>query len=706
MGVDIRTVQRRAKSGSLTCEIQSNAKNRPEYIFPLSTLPKHVQERYYARHSLTLSTPEKTALQKVKPSPVQRPLDSYTDAERKEIGFWRDVVDQWMFYRSQPGKPLSELDAKFVRHMRVENPGQELSVATLYRKKKALEEGDLNSVIDRRGKARKGKTDMPEYIKKAFLYYYLVDGGEGHAYSITKCMEYTEKWVEKNAANALPLPSYSSFYRLAMDVPEAVRILMREGDRAYYNKASVYTRRDYESIASNDWWVGDTYTCDTLTLGPDGKTHRPYLTAWVDVRSGIFVGWYISFGGNSSQNSIYALRRGCLAHGMPNYNAYVDNGREYLTFDFGGRGHRAKKVLANGEAPLSMRQVLEAMIMAHEIQGVIALENSFNRVGLDHVLLVKVASTAVCAKLMGADREQLLAALSHAFVDGQALRTYRHAPNAGSRKSWAAGDATSRGVRLADIALRGEMGIPGVLSAPQWGFYDVLFSHTSKDLATKPEDKRRFSFPQGYGSYVMENVLFKISFPAEFHAQTAAEAAVRLHPLVKDRLQRISRIVITTHESAIRIISKVGPLANPADRDHCLQYMTAVPLIFGDLVAEHYEDAFHAAHPLIDRLREKMEIVEEPRYSREYLEADKRSIANAVEVFFDDGSSTGQVAVEYPLGHRRRRAEGIPLLQEKFKANLATRFPPQRCQRIFDLCSHQASLEATPVNRFMDLLAI
>ena len=361
MGVDIRTVQRRAKSGSLTCEIQSNAKNRPEYIFPLSTLPKHVQERYYARHSLTLSTPEKTALQKVKPSPVQRPLDSYTDAERKEIGFWRDVVDQWMFYRSQPGKPLSELDAKFVRHMRVENPGMELSVPTLYRKKKALDEGDLDSVIDRRGKARKGKTDMPEYIKKTFLHYYLVDGGEGHAYSITKCMEYTEKWAEKNAANALPLPSYSSFYRLAMDVPEAVRILMREGDRAYYNKASVYTRRDYESIASNDWWVGDTYTCDTLTLGPDGKTHRPYLTAWVDVRSGIFVGWYISFGGNSSQNSIYALRRGCLAYGMPNHNAYVDNGREYLTFDFGGRGHRAKKVLANGEAPFEPKTILDYM---------------------------------------------------------------------------------------------------------------------------------------------------------------------------------------------------------------------------------------------------------------------------------------------------------------------------------------------------------
>ena len=329
------TVLRRIKSGTLQAELTINTRNRPQYRIPLAAFPYDKQAKYYEQHGLTLSTPEKTALQKVKPSPVQRPLDSYTDAERKEIGFWRDVVDQWMLYRSQPGKPLSELDAKFVRHMRVENPGQELSVATLYRKKKALEEGDLNSVIDRRGKARKGKTDMPEYIKKTFLYYYLVDGGEGHAYSITKCMEYTEKWAEKNAANALPLPSYSSFYRLAMDVPEAVRILMREGDRAYYNKASVYTRRDYESIASNDWWVGDTYTCDTLTLGPDGKTHRPYLTAWVDVRSGIFVGWYIS--------------------------AYVDNGREYLTFDFGGRGHRAKKVLANGEAPFEPKTILDYM---------------------------------------------------------------------------------------------------------------------------------------------------------------------------------------------------------------------------------------------------------------------------------------------------------------------------------------------------------
>lgn len=368
--------------------------------------------------------------------------------------------------------------------------------------------------------------------------------------------------------------------------------------------------------------------------------------------------------------------------------------------------HLSQQRLANGDASLSMRTVLEAMVKAHEIQGVFALENSFNRVGLDHVLLVKVASTAVAAWLLGANREQLLAALSHAFADGQALRTYRHAPNAGSRKSWAAGDASSRGVRLADIALRGEMGIPGVLTAPQWGFYDVSFSHTNKDLDTKPAKLRHFRFPQGFGSYVMENVLFKISFPAEFHAQTAAEAAVILHPQVKDRLGEIDRIVITTQESAIRIISKVGPLTNPADRDHCIQYMTAVPLIFGDLVAEHYEDAFHAAHPLIDELRGKMEIVEDPRYTREYLEPDKRSIANAVEVFFKDGSSSGQVAVEYPIGHRRRRAEGIPLLERKFQANLATRFPAQRCAEIFALCKDQARLEATPVNRFMEMLVI
>ena len=368
--------------------------------------------------------------------------------------------------------------------------------------------------------------------------------------------------------------------------------------------------------------------------------------------------------------------------------------------------HLSQVRVSQGEAPLTMDAVLEAMIKAHEIQGVLALENSFNRVGLDHVVLVKVASTAVVAKLMGANREQLLSALSHAWVDGQALRTYRHAPNAGSRKSWAAGDATSRAVRLVDIALRGEMGIPGALTAPQWGFYDVLFSKTNKDQQVKPEADRSFKFQRDYGSYVMEQILFKISFPAEFHAQTAAEAAVTLHPQVKDRIDEIDRIVITTHESAIRIISKVGPLANAADRDHCLQYMAAVPLLFGNLVAEQYEDEFHAAHPEIDALREKMEIVEDKRYSAEYHAPDKRSIANAIQVFFKDGSSTEQVAVEYPIGHRRRRAEGIPLLEQKFRANLATRFPASRTAEIFELCKDAERLKKTPVHRFMDLMVI
>jgi 2-methylcitrate dehydratase len=368
--------------------------------------------------------------------------------------------------------------------------------------------------------------------------------------------------------------------------------------------------------------------------------------------------------------------------------------------------HLSQRRLSEGRSPFTMRSVLESMIMAHEIQGVLALENSFNRVGLDHVLLVKVASTAVAAKLMGANREQLLSALSHAWVDGQALRTYRHAPNAGSRKSWAAGDATSRAVRLADIAMRGEMGIPGVLTAPQWGFYDVLFSKTNKDQKLKPEQERQFSLPQPFGSYVMENILFKISFPAEFHAQTAAEAAVKLHPEVKDRLDDIDRIVLTTHESAIRIISKVGKLANAADRDHCLQYMAAVPLIFGSLRAEHYEDGFHQSNPIIDRIRAKMEVVEDERYSREYLEEDKRSIANAIQVFFSDGTKTEKVEVEYPIGHRRRRTEGMPELEKKFRYNLETRFPPVRCDAISTMFSSQNKLESVAVPEFMQLFVI
>ena len=350
--------------------------------------------------------------------------------------------------------------------------------------------------------------------------------------------------------------------------------------------------------------------------------------------------------------------------------------------------------LTKGKAPLLMQDVLTAMIKAHEIQGVIALENSFNRVGLDHVLLVRVATTAVITDMLGGNREQIVDALSQAWVDGSSLRTYRHAPNAGSRKSWAAGDATSRGVRLAMITLKGEMGLPSVLSAPKWGFYDVHFGGN------------RFSFSQDYGSYVMENILFKLSYPAEFHSQTAVECAVQLHSQIKDRLDEIEKIILTTHESAIRIISKVGPLANPADRDHCLQYMVAVPLLFGDLQAEHYENEFHAAHPQIDILRDKMEVVEDERYTREYLEADKRSIANAIQIYFKDGSHTEKVAVEYPIGHRRRRSEGIPVLKNKFLTSLRSRIPEGRCQQIMDVYLDADRLAHMPVNEFMELFVI
>ena len=346
------------------------------------------------------------------------------------------------------------------------------------------------------------------------------------------------------------------------------------------------------------------------------------------------------------------------------------------------------------EGPLLMKDVLTAMIKAHEIQGVLALENSFNRVGLCHVLLVRVASTALATHMLGGTKEQIINALSHAWLDGSSLRTYRHAPNTGSRKSWAAGDATSRAVHLANLTMRGEIGYPSVLTAPTWGFYDVSFKGNS------------FKFPQSYGHYVMENILFKISCPAEFHAQTAVEAAVQIHPEIKYRLNEIKRIVMHTHESAIRIISKVGPLNNPADRDHCLQYMTAVPLAFGSLVAEHYEDSFHQANPIIDALRNKMEINEDKSYTKEYLESDKRSIANALQIYFEDGSYTEKIEIKYPLGHRRRREEGIPLLEAKFETNLATVFTAERCNEILTLCRNQSTLEKTPVNDFMDLLVL
>ena len=345
---------------------------------------------------------------------------------------------------------------------------------------------------------------------------------------------------------------------------------------------------------------------------------------------------------------------------------------------------------AEGGAPLTMREILTAAIKAYEIQGVLALENSFNRVGLDHVLLVRVATTAVVTGLLGGDEDAIVNAVSNAWVDGGSLRTYRHAPNTGWRKSWAAGDATSRGVRLALLSILGEMGYPSALTAERWGFYDVLFGG------------RPFQLPRPYGSYVIENVLFKIVYPAEFHGQTAVECAVALHPRVAARVEQVERIVLTTQESAIRIIDKRGPLHNPADRDHCLQYMVAIGLLFGDLSAEHYEDEV-AADPRIDALRERMVVVEDERFSREYLDPEKRSIANAVQVFFDDGTATEPVTVEYPLGHRRRRAEAIPRLEQKLEGNLASRFPGWQVRSILDLSRDQTRLEATPVDDFMGM---
>ncbi len=353
----------------------------------------------------------------------------------------------------------------------------------------------------------------------------------------------------------------------------------------------------------------------------------------------------------------------------------------------------SRRNTAAGKASLTMGDVLTAMVKAHEIQGVMALENAFNRVGLDHVVLVKLATAAVATALLGGGREEVVTAISHVWVDGQSLRTYRHAPNTGSRKSWAAGDATSRGVRLALLAMAGEPGYPSALTAKQWGFYDATFRG------------ERFRFQRPYGSYVMENVLFKVAFPAEFHAQTAVECAFRLHGQVRERLDRISRVVITTQESAVRIISKTGPLYNPADRDHCLQYMTAIGLIFGELNADHYGDAV-AADPRIDRLREKMEVVEEPCYSRDYLDPEKRSIANAVQVFFADGSATERVEVEYPLGHRRRREEGIPLLVAKCRENLASCLTARRVEEVLALCLDRQRLESVPVDEFMELLVV
>ena len=353
----------------------------------------------------------------------------------------------------------------------------------------------------------------------------------------------------------------------------------------------------------------------------------------------------------------------------------------------------SRTAVANGRPPLKMLDVLTAMIKAHEIQGCLALENSFNKVGLDHVVLVKIASAAVVAKMLGLTREQLLSTVSHAWVDGQSLRTYRHFPNAGSRKSWAAGDATSRAVRLALIAQTGEMGYPTVLSAKGWGFYDSLFQ------------KNKFKFQRPYGSYVMENILFKISFPAEFHSQTAVEAAMTIHKKMESsgkKFSEIKKIKIRTHEACIRIIDKKGPLRNPADRDHCIQYMVAVPIIFGHLTARDYEDDF-ASNIEIDQLREKIICIEDPTFTADYHDPNKRSIANAVTVEFNDGTSLDEIVVEYPVGHARRRVEGIPLLVEKFKVNLARVFDKSQQERILEFSMDYKKLSETSVNDYLDL---
>jgi 2-methylcitrate dehydratase len=349
----------------------------------------------------------------------------------------------------------------------------------------------------------------------------------------------------------------------------------------------------------------------------------------------------------------------------------------------------SRQRLQENQPPLKVKALLEALVKAYEIQGILALENSFNRIGLDHVLLVRVATAALSTWILGGHKAQILSAISNAWVDGGSLRVYRHAPNAGMRKSWAAGDATSRGVRLALLALRGEPGYPTALSAETWGFYEVFCKG------------RPFSLPRPYGSYVMENILFK-PFPAEFHAQTAVECALGLHPRIKDRLDNIEQIWITTQEPALRIIDKTGPLHNPADRDHCLQYMVAVALIFGELTAAHYQDEF-AADPRIDRLRARMTVVEDPNFSQDYLDPAKRSVANALQIRFREGSTTERIVIEYPLGHPRRRTEAIPGLLAKFKTSLASRLPLERCQAILDLCSDPERFDETPVNHWMDL---
>ncbi len=407
-------------------------------------------------------------------------------------------------------------------------------------------------------------------------------------------------------------------------------------------------------------------------------------------------------GGARVPGTSYELEPVQAAFNIGAMNRWLDFNDTWLAAEWGHPSDNLGGILAiadylsrqargEGRDPLTMRDVLVAMIKAHEIQGVLALENSYNRVGLDHVLLVRIASTAVVTRMLGGDREQVLNAVSNAWIDGCSLRTYRHAPNTGSRKSWAAGDATSRAVRLALIAMTGEMGYPSALSAKTWGYYDVLFKGSA------------FEFQRPYGSYVMENILFKISYPAEFHSQTAVEAGMTLHEQVKDRIDDIDKIVIETQEAGVRIIDKTGPLDNPADRDHCIQYMVAVPLIFGRLTAADYEDDV-AGDPRIDALRDRMEVRENKQYTKDYFDPEKRYIGNAVQVFFADGTSTDRIEVHFPIGHRERRAEGIPVLEKKFVDSVSPKLAAGQWSELETLAADRARLAATAVDDFMALL--
>ena len=407
-------------------------------------------------------------------------------------------------------------------------------------------------------------------------------------------------------------------------------------------------------------------------------------------------------GGARVPGTSYELEPVMAAFNIGAMNRWLDFNDTWLAAEWGHPSDNLGGILAvadylsrqrrlSGEAPLKMNDVLIAMIKAHEIQGVLALENSYNRVGLDHMLLVRVASTAVVTRMLGGDRDTVLNAVSNAWIDGGALRTYRHAPNTGSRKSWAAGDATSRAVRLALIAMTGEMGYPSALSAPTWGYYDVLFKGNE------------FKFQRPYGSYVMENILFKISFPAEFHSQTAVEAGMTLHEQVRDRIDDVEKIVIETQEAGVRIIDKTGPLDNPADRDHCIQYMVAVPMIFGRLTATDYEDDV-AKDPRIDALRDKMEVKENKQYTKDYFDPELRYIGNSVQVFFNDGSSTDRIEVNFPIGHRARREEGIPVLKQKFVDSVSPKLADGQWSELDALCADRNKLAETDVDDFMALL--